>query len=89
MNQGEQAVETTTEWEPEILFEDLSADVEAKLEEEFDMAQNLAMGRCPSIDMVSRGVNMFNGDSFGSRPRGAAWAFTYNEKKTFSEPFNW
>lgn len=59
------------------------------LDKEFDMATNLAVGKMPSIDMIQRGVNFFNGDNFDTRPRAGAWQYTYTDGKQFSEPFNW
>lgn len=61
------------------------------LEDEFGMAANLAAGNMPSINMLERGINIFNGDSFGDsgRPAYGAWQFAYDEGKVFSDPYNW
>lgn len=84
MNQVDESVE-----DPDIVFVDKSEELAAWMDEEYDFTANMAAGRVPSVDMMSRGVNFFNGDSFGTRSRGSAWEFTYTKEKTFSEPFNW
>jgi hypothetical protein len=56
-----------------VVMVDESEEMAMYLEKEFDMTANMVAGRVPSIDMISRGVNMFNGDSFHNRARGSAW----------------
>lgn len=61
------------------------------LEDEFDIAAMSAAGNMPAVNMIQRGVNIFNGDSFGDsgRPAYGAWEYTYGEGKVFSAPHNW
>jgi hypothetical protein len=59
------------------------------LDKEFDMTNNIEVGKMPSIDMMHKGVNFFNGDNFDKRPDYGAWHYTYDNEKRFSEPFNW
>jgi hypothetical protein len=47
------------------------------LSEEFSFLANEEAGKVPSIDMIARGVNIFNGDNWDTRPKGSAWLFSY------------
>jgi hypothetical protein len=38
-------------------------------------------GPMPGMNALEYGINVLNGNSFGSRPERAAWKFTYDEGK--------
>lgn len=59
-------------------------------QENFDMSfSGVDTGKMPAVDMLQRGVIIFNGDAIHTRaPRGFL-KYTYTQGKSFSAPFSW
>jgi len=46
-------------------------------------------GSMPGIGLMASGVNVFNGDSFGSRPERSVWEFTTTKGRKMNGEFRY